>query len=260
MKSIPKNETLPIITLRPSETSIKNDEGKYVFVGKIYGTPDINKDSLKVYEFLETFTVVNENELLNAYDGIYNWLLYSNDNSENIKFKATQIISQYELGTTHHSIVCNKKVNASLIYGAGELKKEDNKIIFNLLSGTYTKKLTDYNYNETTKKEIINKFIEFFPNSTYDNTMDSYVYKVKTVSNKLLELYKNIGYIVRLFELSNDCVNFHNNFWHIDWSIEYYKKKVDNKDEDLHIMKKLYMNTLESMSNLLEGTKLLTII
>lgn len=247
MKCLSKSETHPIITLRPSESNIKNDEGKYVFVGKIYGTPNINKDSLKVYEFLENFTVVNENELLNAYDGIYNWLLYSDNNSDNIKFIATQMISPYELGTTHHSIACNKKVNASLIYGAGELKKEDNKITFNLLSGTYTKKIPDFYY-----KEIINKFIEFFPDSTYDNTRDSYVYKVKTVSNKLLELYKELGYTVRLFELSNDCVEFNNKFWHIDWSIEYYKKKIDNKEDDLIIMKKLYNDTLESMSNLLK--------
>lgn len=252
MKSLPKSETHPIITLRPSESNIKNDEGKYIFVGKIYGSPNINKDSLKVYEFLENFSIVNENELLTRNNGIYNWLLYSDNNSDNIKFISTQMISPYELGTTHHSIACNKKVNASLIYGAGELKKEDNKIIFNLVSGTYTKKLTDFNYNETIKKEIINKFIEFFPNSTYDNTKDSYVYQLKTVPNKLLELYKNIGYTVRLFELSNDCVEFNNKFWNIDFSIEYYTKKIDKKEGNLHIIRQLYMETLESMSNLLK--------
>jgi len=249
MKSLPRSETHPIITLNPSESTIKNDEGKYVFVGKVYDSSNINNDILKVYEFLENFQVVNENELFN--NGIYNWILYSDDISNNIKFIATQIVSPYELGTTHHSIVCNKKVNAVLIYGAGELKKEDNKIIFNLLSGTYTKKLTDFNFNESIKNEIINKFIEFFPDSTYDNTSDSYVHKVKTVSNKLLELYKNIGYTVRLFELSNDCIKFNNKFWNIDWNLEYYKKKIDT-DEDKKLMLKMYTSTLELMINLLK--------
>ena len=253
MKSLPRSETHPIITLNPSESNIKNDEGKYVFVGKVYGSSNINKDLLKVYEFLENFQVVNDNELLTSNNGIYNWILYSDDISNNIKFIATQIISPYEIGTTHHSIVCNKKVNAVLIYGAGELKKEDSKIIFNLLSGTYTKKLTDFNFNESIKNEIINKFIEFFPDATYDNTRDSYIYKVKTVSNKLLELYKNIGYIVRIFELSNDCIKFNNNFWHIDWSIEYYNKKLDNKENDYNIINMLYVEALESMSNLLKS-------
>jgi hypothetical protein len=248
MKSLHKSETHPIITLRPSKSNIKNDEGKYLFVGKVYGTSNINKDLLKVYEFLENFTLVNENELLIADNGIYNWIMYSNDDSDNIKFIATQIISPYELGTTHHSIACNKKINASLIYGAGELKKEDNKIIFNLLSGTYTKKIPDFYY-----KEIINKFIEFFPDSTYDNTRDSYVYKVKTVSNKLLELYKELGYTVRLFELSNDCVEFNNKFWNIDWNIEYYSKKIDNQEDNLSITRQLYIEALESMIKLLEN-------
>ena len=257
MKCLSKSETHPIISLNPSEVNIKNEDGKYVFVGKVYGSTDINKDALKVFEFLEYFTVVNESELLNESDGIYNWILYSDDNSDNnsnnVKFIAIHIISPYELGTTHQALVSNKKVNAQLIYGAGELKKEDNKIIFNLLSGTYTKKLTDFNFNEGIKKEIISKFIEFLPDSIYDNTRDSYVNKVKTVSNKLLELYNNIGYIVRIFEISNDCVKFSNNFWHIDWNIEYYKKKLDNKEDDYNIINMLYVKSLEGMSDLLKN-------
>jgi hypothetical protein len=252
MNSLPKSETHPIISLNPSESNITNEEGKYVFVGKVYGSPDINKDFLKVFEFLENFTVVNNIELLNENDNIYNWILYSDDNSDDIRFTAIHIISPYELGTTHHALVNNKKVNAQLIYGAGELKKKDNKIIFNLLSGTYTKKLTNFNFNESIKKEIINKFLEFLPDSIYDNTRDSYVNKIKTVSNKLLELYKNIGYIVRIFEISNDCVEFNNKFWHYDWSIEYYKKKLDNKENDYDIINMIYLKVLEEMSNLLK--------
>lgn len=253
MNSLPKSHTHPIISLNPSEFNITNEEGKFVFVGKVYDSPDINKDSLKVFEFLENFTVVNNIELLNENDGIYNWILYSDDNSDNIKFTAIHIISPYELGTTHQALVNNKKVNAQLIYGAGELQKKDNKIVFNILSGTYTKKLTDFNFNESVKKEIINKFKEFFPDAIYDNTRDSYVNKVKTVSNKLLELYKNIGYIVRIFEISNDCVEFNNKFWHFDWSIEYYKKKLNNKENDYDIINMLYLKVLEEMSNLLKN-------
>ena len=79
------------------------------------------------------------------------------------------------------------------------------------------------------------------------------VNKVKTVSNKLLELYKNIGYIVRIFEISNDCVKFNNKFWHYDWSIEYYKKKLDNKENDYDIINMIYLKVLEEMSNLLKN-------
>ena len=252
MKSLHRSITIPIISFKPSENNIKNDDNKFVFVGKVYGTSDINKDIIKVSEFLENFTVFNNDELLNASDGIYNWLLYSDDNANDIKFISTQILSPYDIGTTHQSIAHNNKVTAVVIYGAGELKKEDNKIIFNLVSGTFTKKLIQFDFDKSVKNQIINKFKEIFPDSEYDNTTDSYIYKVKTVSNKLLELYKQAGYIVKTFELSNDCIEFHNKFWSIDWSLEYYKKKLDNETEDTYIIRKLYMEVLDAMINLLK--------
>ena len=253
MKSLYRsNTTTPVILLKPSEYNIKNDDEKYVFVGKVYGTFDINKDHIKVSEFLENFTVFNKDELLNATDGIYNWLLYSDDNANNIKFISTQILSPYDIGTTHQSIAYNNKVDAVVIYGAGELKKKDNKIIFNLVSGTFTKKLIQYDFDKIVKNQIINKFKEIFPDSEYDNTTDSYIYKVKTVSNKLLELYKSAGYFVKTFESSNDCNEFYNKFWSIDWNMEYYKKKLDNESEDNYIIRKIYMETIEAMINLLK--------
>ena len=252
MKSLYRsNTTTPVISFKPSEYNIKNDDEKYVFVGKVYGTFDINKDITKVLEFLENFTVFNKDELLNANDGFYNWLLYS-DTTEEIKFTSTQILSPYDIGTTHQSIAYNNKVDAIVIYGAGELKKEDKKIIFNLVSGTFTKKLIQYDFDKIVKNQIINKFKEIFPDSKYDDTTDSYNYKVKTVSNKLLELYKKGGYFVKTFELSNDCIEFYNKFWSIDWNIEYYKKKLDNDTDDNDIIRKLYMQTLEGMINLLK--------
>ena len=251
MKSLQRSITMPIISFKPSDYNIKNDEDKFVFVGKIYGILDINKDITKVSEFLENFTVFNKDELLNASDGIYNWLLYS-DTSEDIKFISTQIVSPYDIGTTHQSIACNNKVDAVVIYGAGELKKEGNKIIFNLVSGTFTKKLIQFDFDKIVKNQIINKFNEIFPDSEYDNTTDSYIYNLKTVSNKLLELYKHAGYFVKTFELSNDCNEFHNKFWSIDWNMEYYKKKLDIESEDNYIIRKLYMETLEAMINLLK--------
>jgi len=252
MKSLNRSITIPIISFKPSEYNIKNDDGKYVFVGKVYGTPDINKDIFKVSEFLENFSVFNKDELLNASDGIYNWLLYSDDTSEDIKFISTQILSPYDIGTTHQSIAYNNKVDAVVIYGAGELKKESKKIIFNVVSGTFTKKLIQFDFDKIVKNQIINKFKEIFPDSEYDNTIDSYIHKLKSVSNKLLKLYENGGYFVKTFELFNDCVEFHNKFWSIDWNMEYYKKKLDNETENNDIIEKLYIQTLEGMINLLK--------
>ena len=138
MDSIPRSTTYPIITLHPPSSTITNNENKFVFVGKIYGEPNINNDLEKVYKILENFSVHDEKELLtdNCEDGIYTWLLYSNEGEgegggekyDVIKFMATKVLSPYEIGTNHQSIAYNKRVNASLIYGAGELKKQNNQL------------------------------------------------------------------------------------------------------------------------------------
>jgi hypothetical protein len=256
MECLPRSTNYPIISLHPSDSSVTNDENKFVFVGKVYGTTNINEDMEKVYKILENFSVCDEKELLNSNDGIYTWLLYSNNNSDEIKFMATEVVSPYEIGTNHQSIAYNKRVNASFIYGAGELKKKENNITFNIISGTYTKNIIGYDFEKVKTNIIVNKFINIFQKEKeyeikYDNTRDSYIYKVKLVSNKLLELYKNNNYVVRLFDNNNDCVKYHNSFWHIDWSLEYYKKKIDT-DEDKKLMLKMYTNTLEFMINLLK--------
>jgi hypothetical protein len=266
MESIPRSTTHPIITLNPPDFSVTNNENKFVFVGKIYGdtNTNINKDIEKVYKLLENFSVCNEKELLNdcCSDGIYTWLIYSNEGSDEIKFAATEVVSPYEIGTNHQSIAYNKKINASLIYGAGELKKSNNLITFNLISGTYTKKIVQYDFNKTKKNIIVNKFLEFFIHQSqpkfeikYDQeceSCDSYIYHVNFVSNELLELYKNNNFIVRIFDINNDCIEFSNKFWHLDWSIEYYKKKLENTtDNEKNVMLTLYMNILESMNKLI---------
>jgi hypothetical protein len=246
--------TYPIIRFRIPKNNIKNEEGKYVFVGKVYGLMNINDDFSKVLDFLENFTVLNQEELLTANDGVYNWILYSEKDSKDIKFAAIHIESPFEIGTTHQSLAYNKKVNASLIYGAGELKIEDRKVTFNVLSGTYTYNIqvTTFDFDRIVTRQIIDKFIELFPESIYEDCKDSYVHSLKTVSNKLLELYKKNGFIFRLFEEYNDWAEFSNQFWSIDFRIEYFKKKLDDENENQDIMRIIYMKSLETMINLLE--------
>jgi hypothetical protein len=147
----------------------------------------------------------------------------------------------------------NVRVNASKVYGGGELEKKGDKIVFNLLSGTYSKPLIQYNYGKNVTNQIIAKFKTFFPDAEYDDSMDSYISKVRSVSNSLLTLYKQNGFTVRLFDSRNDCVKFGNEFWNIDFSIEHYKKEAEKATvENRPLFTKLYMETLERMIKLLE--------
>ena len=259
MKSIPRNKEHPIIMLNPGQGPIKNTDGKFVFVGKVYGTPSINENPEKVQALLRIFPRLNADELRAAADGIYTWLLYSVDGFlDEIRIVCTEVVSPFEIGTRHQSLAHNSRINAVKVYGGGELIKSGPTIQFNLLSGTYSKALIGFNFDKSITKDMITCFKTFFPDAQYDNTMDSYVHRIHTVSNELLGVYREYGYTVRIFDTENDRVTFSNTFWNLDFNIEYYKKEfLTASSGKKAIMTQLYMEALERMIKLLEeGPKL----
>lgn len=253
MKSIPRSTTHPIIMLNPSEGKVKNSEGKYVFVGTVYGTKSINEDPEKIKELLRIFPRLNEHQLKSASDGVYTWLLYSVEDSDVIRFICTEVVSPFEIGTRHQSIAYNERVNASKIYGGGEFIKTENAIKFNILSGTYSKPIVQFNFNRSITKQIVDSFKLFFPEAEYDPSGNSYIHSIKTVSNDVLDLYKRLGYIVRVFDTQNEWVRFQNKFWNLDFNIEHYFKKAETAtDKNRPIFKTLYIDSLQQMIELLD--------
>ncbi len=253
MKSIALSTNHPVIMFNPGDGGVKNPEGKFVFVGQVYGTMTINKNAEKYQELLQLFPRLNDTQLKAAEDGIYTWLLYSVGNSDEIRFVSTKVVSPYEIGTRHQALAYNSRVKAAKIYGGGELIKTGESIQFNLLSGTYSKPLIESNFNKKTiTNSIVDKFKSFFPDAEYDKSRDSYINKVHYVSNEVLKVYEKYGYVVCLFDTYNEWAEFSNSFWNIDFRIEYFKKKVDDKVDDPALMMKMYGETLKSMKELLE--------
>jgi len=256
MKSIGRVKTHPILMFRPSDCSVLNDDGKHVFVGKVYGSKSIKEDPEKIQAVLRMFPRLNAGELQTAKDGIYTWLLYANE-TEEIQFVATEVVSPYEIGTRHQSLAYNERINAVNIYGGGELMKTKDHVQFNLLSGTYSKPLMEVNFTRVVKRKLIETFQSFFPEAEYDDSGDSYIRKVKHVPNVLLDMYKDIGYTVKTFDNYNECAKFQNTFWDIDFSLEHYKTKLQEvkNDEEKSTMGQLYLKSLERMIELLEVKK-----
>lgn len=253
MEGVLRSKDHPIIMLNPGEGSVKTPDGKFAFVGRVYGTKSINEDPAKVQELLMLFPRLDASELLKANDGIYCWLLYSSGNSDTVKFVCNEVVSPYEIGTRHQSLAFNNRLGVDKIYGGGELIKKGQSIKFNLLSGTYSRPMLRYNFNKSKTKALIDGFKAFFSEAVYDNSMDSYINKVQTVSNELLEVYKKYGYTVRLFDTNNDFAKFSNTFWNLDFRIQYYKEKMDAANAaSKPLMTTLYTETLESMIKLLE--------
>lgn len=254
MKSIDRRADHPVIMLNPGSSNVKNEDGKYVFVGVVYGTNTVTKDPAKIQQLLTNFKRLNAEQLLAGADGVYTWLLYSNGRSDEIKFICTEVVAPYEIGTRHQALAFNARIDAAKIYGGGELIKKDGLVTFNLLSGTYSKPLTNFNYDKSVTKGMVKAFLTFIPDANFDKSGDSYIDRVHTVSNELLTLYKSIGYTVRLFDTQNDSVKFSNAFWNVDFQIEYYKKKMEEEkaESQKNLYRQLYMENLERMIKLLE--------
>jgi hypothetical protein len=251
----------PIIMLRDSSCNVQTPDGKYVFVAKL-GFESINKDPALVQELLHKFTHLNDKQLLEANDGVYTWMIYTESEaptpqpSPELKFICTEVLSPFEIGTRHQALAFNNRTSVGRIYGAGELTKVGPKITFNLRSGTYTYRMVQYNFsrNRAKSKPIIAAFHHFFPEAEEDpDPNHSMIDNVTTVSHIVLDLYKRYGYIVILFDTKNDCVKFNNAFNNQDWQMRYYKKKLDT-EKDLDAMhKKIYTESLiKAMESMLE--------
>jgi len=232
---------------------VTNDDGKHVFVAVTYG-PSINEDNTKVQALLSKFPRLNDKELLATTDGVYTWLLYSSPDDETVKFICTKVISPFEIGTRHQALAHNSRHNVSRIYGGGELIKTGSKITFNLLSGTYSLPLVQFEYKKAVSKVIVEAFLKFFPSAIYDDDDSSYINKVKTVPNEFLKLYKEFGYIVRTFDTKAECITFNNKFNSLDFRIRHFKSLIDGGDTSSTI-RMLYMEALEDMIDLLNSKK-----
>ena len=283
--SVPRSKTHPIIAFSPSYNDVLNDDGKFVFVGKVYGTKRIDDCPEKVSRLLEALPRYDEKQLRSCPDGVYCWLLYdvaeteaavaeteaavaeteaavaeigttetakiettetakiettetSNNNktdpppAHDIRFKCTQVVSPFEIGTRHQTIAfC---VNARNVYGGGELIKEGTAIRFNLFSGTYSRPIIRLGYSvdrSDIRTEIEDLFNHFLPDAVRDKDAlctsdDSYILNVRHVPNRILDLYASVGYVVRIFDTHNGHAEFHNDFWHLDFNLEYYDKQL----------------------------------
>jgi hypothetical protein len=167
-----------------------------------------------VIEFLNSFPSYNENELIDE-DGLYTWIMYSTESDQSIQFAAVAIKNAFEVGTLHKALAL--KMSAARIHGAGELRKDGSRIIYNLLSGTYTKFWL--NSREKPKRKLIctadeleekikSEFEKRFPNSLtlkiINKTMITDDIPIKTED---LEFYKSEGLIVDLFDTEEECKN-----------------------------------------------------
>lgn len=255
MKGISKNPDHAILMFNPIDMDVFDEDGKYVFVGKTYGSQIANAANMKkIQDVLSKFPRFNHVELSKANDGVYTWLLYSTGNRSDIRFVATEVVSPFEIGTRHQALAYNSRIDASTIYAGGELVKKDGRMLFNLLSGTYSKPILVHNFDKSLQNERIRAFQVYFPDAEYDTLGSSYIYNVSTVPNTILQLYKDIGYTVRVFDVRKDYVQFANTFWNFNFTIEHAHQKMveETNDTQKDVWRNMYIKNLQGLIELLQ--------
>ena len=172
--------------------SLQTQGGKYILL-------HIDNDVVKNY--IETLPIY-DNTLPN---GIFTWIMYSKNNGK-IDFAAIKVQNAFEIGTSHKIIAL--RVGAKKIYGAGELYKEGDTILFNTQSGTYTKKWMNSKGNNSHMLESIiqDKFREFLKNYNVILHIESFI-KRAPISEEDITLYRNAGFQVEEFDTRKKCIS-----------------------------------------------------
>jgi hypothetical protein len=167
--------------------SIRTHGGEFVSI-----KPPADKSQLTA--FLSGLRMYDSTNLT---DGIFTWMFYNTSENPTIRFAASKVESEFELGTAHK--VMGLRLRAAKVYGAGELKKESGTITYNLESGSYMKPWKEsrekkrYCMPEEIETKVDTVFLTLFPGAV--KREGTFISKMR-VSNELLEEYRAAGFIV----------------------------------------------------------------
>jgi hypothetical protein len=97
----------------------------------------LNADMLENAKRFFSERIITNRKLIDAYSGIYTWILRASGN-----IYAAKIITKQEIGTLHANLdMLTTDIDSSPIIAAGEfIKTDDGTFQFNLLSGSYMAK------------------------------------------------------------------------------------------------------------------------
>ena len=146
--------------------------------------------------------------------GYYTWIIYSRPGEEKI-FVAVKVLSILEVGTIHKAIA--HKVDADKIHAAGEILVDNDRLYFNLLSGTYMQNT----FNRTRRRRgrcdpdelediIIGKMKDYLGNNITWTSQTLIKEAVLPVTQGELDLYQSYGATIQLFDSVEECVAIRN--------------------------------------------------
>lgn len=164
--------------------SVRTQTGEFVSI----------KPPADITAFLAGLRIYDSSNLI---DGIFTWMFYNTSDNPAIRFAASKVESEFEVGTAHK--VMGLRLRAAKVYGAGELKKEGTVITYNLESGSYMKPWKEAREKkrscmpEEIEAKVDSVFLNLFPGAV--KREGTFISKMR-VSTELLEEYRAAGFIV----------------------------------------------------------------
>ena len=199
--------------------TVEKDENSFVAIRYLHncgikfgnGVFYINLDSMRKDDFLNDMPLVRERPTENGY---YTWIIYSRPDEEKI-FVAVKVLSILEVGTIHKAIA--HKVDADKIHAAGEILVDNDRLYFNLLSGTYMQNT----FNRTRRRRgrcdpdeledlIIGKMKDYLGNNITWTSQTLIKEAVLPVTQGELDLYQSYGATIQLFDSAEECIAIRN--------------------------------------------------
>lgn len=189
-----EDPNFPII-MKPSVNCTVSFNGSIAYISL-----PVKREWLEVYlESIERLTV---EELLEARDGVYTWMMYRTRGDPSLKFAATRVQSVFEVGTLHRAIA--QSMGAATVHGAGEMKKEGGTLIYNFQSGSYVAswiKAKDRTCTLADMEEyLVPKLMELFPPRTLRRQRVSATFITMEPTMEELQLYADAGFLVCIHE------------------------------------------------------------
>jgi len=199
--------------------TVEKDENSFVAIRYFHncriqfgnGVFYINLDSMRKDDFLNDIPLIRERPTENGY---YTWIIYSRPGEEKV-FVAVKVMSILEVGTIHKAIA--HKVDADKIHAAGEIFLDNDRLYFNLLSGTYMRNT----FNRTRRRRsrcdpdeledlIIGKMKDYLGNNITWTSRDLISEAVLPVTQGELDLYQSYGATIQLFDSAEKCIAIRN--------------------------------------------------
>ncbi len=199
-------------TGRPARAScdrITLPDGQSAYVQFVGIQRGVSRSNVK-QRLLSTLPLLKDNEIVGAPDGVYAWIYSSKG------LVACPVFSKLEFGSRHFDMLRRMEIEADAeLYGAGEFRKVDNKITYNIASGSVTVQLmrkmeNGSGYMNENAASVAENAARAFASlegieSEYTGNANTFIDMPLTFEQ--VKFYESLGYNIHYYKNEENCKN-----------------------------------------------------